>query len=273
MVHGYIFNSSEFMRLAGLAYSSAYKIFSKISAAVQETLEESLCIVQGSLFARAIGRRSSATPAFASPQQEMLEEERSSEASIADQSNEVAPSEQNNDDCIEQVANRLTCGEQSTISEPPAPNTDDQTNDQALVLECLSSGSMEFEQILSSTRLSTGQVSLSILNLELSGFIERKFGGRYALAARKKVAPLDPETSRFIDNFCAFVQSIYQRISRKHLQMYLAAYWCFMDRNSWSLKQLLMARHRSRHSREIVVAPIPKLIKLPKGSTKPEPNC
>jgi hypothetical protein len=270
MVHGYIFNSSEFMRLAGLAYSSAYKIFSKISAAVQETLEESLCIVQGSLFARAIGRRSSATPAFASPQQEMLEEERSSEASIADQSNGMAHLEQSNGDSIEQVAN-LIGGKQSTIAEPPAPNTDDQADN--LVLECLSSGSMEFEQILSSTRLSIGQVSLSILSLELSGFIERKFGARYALVARKEVAPLDPETSRFVDNFCAFVQSTYQRISRRHLQMYLAAYWCFMDRNSWSLKQLLMARHRSRHSREIVVAAIPKLIKLPKGSNKPEPNC
>lgn len=46
--------------------------------------------------------------------------------------------------------------------------------------------------------------------------------------------------------FFDFVRRVFQGISRKYLQLYLAVYWCSLNRRRWGVGRLFSACMRSR---------------------------
>src|SRR5207248_1164481 len=97
-----------------------------------------------------------------------------------------------------------------------------------------------------STGMPAGELSAVLMQLELSELATRKVGDRYVrfIAANSEqrrdlarefartnesAAESKGSTLAVID----FVRSNYRGISRKYLQNYLAAYWCWIDRTRW----------------------------------------
>ena len=67
-----------------------------------------------------------------------------------------------------------------------------------------------------------------------------------------------------IEDFIGFIRVDYHGISRKYVQNYLAAYWCYKDRIYWPVGALLKAclKYRSISSNEIIDYVSPSIVKL-----------
>jgi transposase-like protein len=120
------------------------------------------------------------------------------------------------------------------------------------ILELISNEPITADQICQRTTQSASAVASALVMLEIEGLIQSQPGGRFSRRSdnsnnknnhdKKKtrqtnMAAAMPLVGRAIDS----TRSIRGGISRKYLQVYLAAIWCQLDRARWNEEKLLLA--------------------------------
>lgn len=135
---------------------------------------------------------------------------------------------------------------------PEATTTDHLSESEKEIFELITAEPITQDQICQSTTLPVSAVASALVILEIEGLIQAHTGGRFSRRSsadnnnnnnnrktEEKINPLAAMSlvGRAIDS----TLSIRGGISRKYLQIYLAAIWCHFDRRRWSEEKLLLA--------------------------------
>jgi len=245
MEHGQSISSSKFQKLVGVAYSSAWNIFKKLTTVIQSQMGEDVLAVSSSHFSPVIGKRSRETPARAHP----LAEEEAIEKQLVDDGAGVQ---------------ELT-------------DTGDLSEQERKVYNLLSAEPMQFDILCHRAGMPAGEMSATLMILELAGMATRLAGDRYVRYTPKQDGELRVpviqssygtnttfEETITVGTVIDFVRVNFHGISRKYLQNYLAAYWCHIDRAQWQLGALLRACLGFRHisDDEILDYVSPAIVKI-----------
>lgn len=278
--HGVNISVARFHKLVGIAYSTAFVIFKKLTIVIYNNMEKEYETLSSALFSNLFCKRSRETPAKAHP----VEEEA---AAIETQNHQLfthtntehkteqelllsAASEFEEEEELKKHSPDKTLEHQSPAKNEDPSNT--LSDKEKLVYDCLSDEPLHFDTICSRTSLSAGDLAATLTILEFSDLIKTLPGGRYIrlTLSAPPTATSNPDylpDSRLktaVLNFMDFVRYYFQGISRKYLQNYLSAYWCYQSRDYWQPDSLLKACWQS-HSityAEILEYISPKLIKM-----------
>ncbi len=198
---------SDLKELSGIAYSSCWEICRKLDMVVAELMGDGETTLKSEAFRELVFRRTRMTPAGRHPRDEFMGIE----------------------EIDEQVVESL---ENFTVSE-------------ISILETLSSEPVGFDELCRKAKVAANEASALLTMLELAGAVERLFGDRYK---RKKIGKsaddadeVPAEWREFVSDFENHIRAKFQGIGRKYLQLYLAAYWCRLDRQKWAPCRLLNA--------------------------------
>ncbi|MBI4533325.1 MAG: hypothetical protein HY711_05195 [Candidatus Melainabacteria bacterium] len=91
----------------------------------------------------------------------------------------------------------------------------------------------------------TNELAAALTMLELTGFAKRLPGNQYVACGPKHKEVVSSQSSvtatvaMIINNSLDFIRCNFHGISRKYLQNYLAAYWCWADRTRWCSNSLV----------------------------------
>ena len=202
MERGVIINAGQCHRSFGIAASTASEILKRLTTVIHSHMEEH-CVSSGEFIAL-FSKRSRETPARQHPRAEETEVEKVCAINLRSMTQQVS---------------------WSTLS-----------NDEKLVYETLSDNTVHFDHIRNATGLDIGAVSSALMMLELHGLSQRKPGDNYVaktLPIRRSDIAMIPGVARSIDAAANYVRIGFCGISRKNLQLYLAASWCYLDRIRW----------------------------------------
>ncbi len=156
---------------------------------------------------------------------------------------------------IEEAAKSETKAKQGRAEQrPQATTTENLSESEKEIFELITAEPITQDQICQSTALPVSAVASALVILEIEGLIQTHAGGRFSRRScadnnnnnnnnetetEEKANPLAAMSlvGRTIDS----TLSIRGGISRKYLQIYLAAIWCHFDRRRWSEEKLLLA--------------------------------
>jgi DNA-binding transcriptional regulator GbsR (MarR family) len=250
---GVCFSANMFAELTGMAQSSVSTMLKKLYLIMAEKMKSDMedHVLQDSAeFLEVVRKRSLQTPANQHPQteQDVFDElARNSENTSGDSIDAI----------IEQAVSKIylrkaddqdtsASNSESSQSPPVFDGTVNLWESEKAVYKLLSYEPITFDHLVSKTGLSTGDLTATLMHLGLGGLVDLMPGDRYvqrriplpsnAASAIKKV---DPKP------FCNYVLSNLHGISRKYLQLYLAAYWCSADRKRWGAGSLFRACSRA----------------------------
>lgn len=252
--HGAILSSNWFSTLAGIAQSSALKIFHSIFQVLDSTTSTAtadMISLPSLLFQPIFTKRSLLTPRWLHPaEEEKLEREECQQQSKTKAKPEDAPQhleDQDNPSCTLEEEIRLdaisdSISAQATL-EPAL------TNEEMIVMELLVNP-MNFDQLLENTRLDIPKLNLAITELEMSGLVVSLPGGKIkrieetGTCTNQQSPPAMPMNlsndnaeeylAGSIDGslpgllnaarlrFMTLIKTHFQGISRKYLALYLA---------------------------------------------------
>lgn len=244
MEHGQSINSSKFHKLVGIAYSSALKIFKKLTMVIGSEMGGEAVEVKSQQFCPIFGKRSRETPARVHPvaEQQEIEKEEEEEENTGSQDRQEA----------------VNLGKVSGKEKE--------------VYGVLTDKPVHVDDLCRRMEKGAGELSASLMILELEGLAKRLAGDRYirqegdsrdvvqlSLDKEERTKPVKG-VSAIID----YVQGRFHRVARKYVQNYLAAYWCYIDRARWKLGALLEAclRHRHISYKEILEYVSPYMVKM-----------
>jgi len=258
---GVVLSSSQLHELLDIAQSSAHNMLLKISAVMASYMLDHSTLVSSALFLESFRKRSRETPARMHPTVEEDEAHRTSNESCS----------QNTD--------------QNCDSEPFSSKTGaaDLQEQEKTVCDLLSGAPTHFDDLCQRALLRTGDVSSSLVMLELYGIATRLPGDFYALSrtepnsghaggsiSRKARADSgDGEhgtgNPQAHNDFVEFIDCFLKGISRKYVQNYLASYWCHLDRSCWRPGALLDAcnQFHAISRREMLAYVSPLMVKFP----------
>jgi hypothetical protein len=76
-----------------------------------------------------------------------------------------------------------------------------------------------------------------------------------------------PQLRRFIEEAVENIKAVRQGVSRKYLQLYLGAFWCHFDRDSWRVGSLMLVTLDSSLSpdRDLIVYESPLMVSVVSG--------
>lgn len=203
---GVILNSKELEALGQVAQSSALNILKKINLVILGMMEnKSETCHSGELIA-VFCKRSRETPRRKHPLCEQEEFEKEEEE------------------------------EQTSFFDTDKHNEAGLSEDDKRVLDLLKNQSMSVQKLANELDFSVGQLSAVLMVLEINGLVQRCTGDRYQLVANlestRQKSNQEKEESTInllVGHFTSFVRQNCHGISRKYLQLYLAAHW-FMYR-------------------------------------------
>jgi transposase-like protein len=264
---GIPFNASELHRLVGNAYSSSLEIFKKIMSIVLGAMEEKSVSVSSFEFSPVICKRSSETEARKHPvtEQENLIEQL------------VEQVDSNNGDAL--VENKIkefkmpeNRAETSDLAEGGTMETaqnegispqEDLCRDEKLIYGLMSDQPVSVDQLIAKSGLKIQNALAAVSMLGVVDLVRSLPGDRYVLSTATNgvsSSPSDPQISDAVDRAVNFVRRHFHGVSRKYIQIYLAAYWCFIDRARWSndawFKQCRLFRQTGRISIDSYVSPL-----------------
>ncbi len=268
MERGVNISSSQFHKLAGIAYSTAWHIFNKLATVIQSEMGDTASALPSSLFSPVICKRSRDTPARSHPLAEEEHIARSLPAQPGDANFPAHGAARETwappSDLAWQPAGTNDSAPKSAVDSPenaqPGSSIDCQpmSAQEEKVYEVLKEQEVHFDAICARTGLPAGEVSSLLTFLELAGHVRRRAGDRYLRTIDDKNAPsqkignqrssgweeLSAAAAALVKNVINFVHEHYQGVSRKYLQNYLSAYWCHIDRGRWYPGSLLEACFR-----------------------------
>lgn len=282
MENGVAISASTFHKLVGVAYSTAWTIFKKITVVIQSQMTEEAQGIPSSLFGSIFCRRSRETPA----RRGAFSEQEAIETSVmADKPGKLAQANEPASLPLAAVTVELSSSANCYAAAKLASHTgkDAEAENQAVklcqaeqqVYDILSEEPVQFDLLCQCTGIQAGKLSSVLTMLELAELAQRMPGDRYVRCTPGKnkkrgdkfIGPGNslPESTKIaVDRIIHFVQTSFQGISRKYLQNYLARYWCHVDRNRWQLSTLLKLCLRFRHVsyKEILDFVSPPLVKM-----------
>lgn len=271
---GVIFSANMFSSVTGMASSSASSMLATLSAVILEYMPDSETEYSGS-FAEIFHRRSLQTPALKHPVSEQdifdeLEDEKmaaSLDGHLERCLNELydfqvgkAPKSSEGAICGAAIAPASSCTTVVVTSETqsaacsvgselaPATHSQDWTREKA-AFSLLSKEPRTFDWLSEALNLPTSELTLTLVHLQLADLVTQQPGQRYV---RKRLLWVDNSNADGADKakqfkpFFDFVRRVFQGISRKYLQLYLAVYWCSLNRRRWGVGRLFSACMRSR---------------------------
>jgi hypothetical protein len=242
------FNAPDLARLAGVANSTAWEIHKRVTIVANSCMQaEDIAIsVSSAHFLCAIWRRTLKTPADEHPIAEQDEIEKGELKSPNFDQNSTTQTQ------------ATTAASQST---EPATCLPSQLCGTAKILyECLSDDPVHFDMLCQQTPEPVQKVSSILVMMQLDGLVVHLPGDLYIRSsdasppAKPKIQPgiellaCDIRSGLEIDiaSFIKFIRKDFQGISRKYLQLYLAAHWCYVDGVRWPTGSLLHACRRFR---------------------------
>jgi len=223
---GLLISALAFSRLTGVNFGTALNIQKKISLAMANQMDDTASLTPARPLQEIIARRSRETPARMHPfsEQEEIELAAQSEAVIIQQ-------------------------EQSTETEEHFESSELKTDDPVDPFEAaikavaglLSDMGITAEKLSLQTSISFGLINGALTMLEMNGEAIELPGGKFIARpkAKKQVVLSDDELAFLVRTKLAIalvidnVQRVFHRVSRKALQLYLAAIWCAQDRERW----------------------------------------
>lgn len=274
--HGIIVNPSRFHKLAGVAYDTARNIFKKLAMVMASYMKGNS--VPSSEFAPIIGKRSRETPARAHPRAEEAEMEKktrlesSPPASIRELEKNSGPSPQTTHRHDNLPDNEPGQTEETCTGLSVPISSVELSEQERIVYRSLSEEPVTFDNLCIKLKLQAGKLSAILTMLELAGLATAMIGNRYVrspsqnnavagrLASRKQAAHKTCRVTGIID----FLRQYFHAVSRKDLQLYLAAHWFMSDRAARPCSSLLQSCFRFRHvpCREMLEFVSPLLVKI-----------
>lgn len=275
---GITLSSAAFHKRAGIAQSSAHQLLTKVRMVIQNAMPDDAEIVPSGLFAQLFSRRSRQTPAGAHPQAEQRE--------IDKQANEAAASAKSSDEVQEDQNGVDAPSPSPAVPSSPASNNQDSPmpTDSLLplsfspleqrVYELLAVEDLHFDQLTQRTGATAAQISAALTMLELEGWINILPGNIYHRTSPQPYAALQEHAAAFealpaqsqaaVFAFESLGKRIFHGISRKLVQPYLAAFWCHVDRVTWSANTVFSACLRAGplRYRDILAYVSPPLVKF-----------
>ena len=236
--HGININASQLSKLVKIAHSSAQNILKKLRFVIESHMGDEAATVYSALFLALFGKRSRVTPARAHP--------RAEQAEIDEQF--LADNQDNQEMC---VGDGLTEKEQA-------------------VYTLLSEEPVNFDTLCEHAGMPAGELSANLMMLEINGLCTRLSGDRYVRQRPRLIPQLNNLSSKAgpaestIQDIIKFVRLQFHAISRKYLQNYLAAYWCWADRERWNRGALLKACQQSGHikDKDVLDYVTPAMVKI-----------
>lgn len=243
--NGIFLASSRFHKLVGVAQSTALQISKRIAMVISSTYEEDSPEISTSFFIELFSRRSTESIAQQHP--------RSEQAAIDKSLQDSAIEENEENSLVDVQANNMTESQREVFE---------------LIL---------FEQINSDDIMERlphrnfSEVAAALTMLELSGHIQRFSGDNYVrvrTASGIKHALSSLVTDETVNSFESIkyaVKTLFHSVSRKHIQHYVAKFWCLFQTEKWKGHELLHACAAYRHitEREITASVTPPYMKIP----------
>ncbi len=276
MEDGLVISSSKLHKLTGIAQSSALDLLRKLTVVIRGQMGEDAPRVPSVLFLPVFRKRSRETPARAHP---AAEQERAGKNELdghTDSTSSQHPGAAANAQDIAPLNPGL-----SKTSSPDSRCTEVGPSENGLndcsgegtrnlfgkykeLYDLLCDQPLHFDTMCLRMKLKAGELSATLTMMELDGLVERRAGDVYRLATDSETARTGSQSSSdtahtataaaTIADFIECVFATWHGISRKYLQNYLAAYWCYRDRTRWQRGSLLDAclRHRIIGVREML---------------------
>lgn len=272
---GVSFSANMFADVTGMTQSSVGAMLSKLFIVLVGEMDEleSEC---SSTFVKTFKRRSLHTPASQHPRAEQdvfdeletakmsasldayiekcLDEIYAKSSSATNASDTaVIPVPDGQNDCTESVLTRqqsscaVLCDDNQAPTSALASLID--WSKEKTVYKLLSKEPTKFDSLQSFAKFSFGDLSVALVHLELGGLIKTLPGHQYV---RQRLLWTDKLSSKGVNKnkqfqpFYEFVSRTFYGISRKYLQLYLGAYYCYSARIRWGVGRLFAACLRSR---------------------------
>jgi hypothetical protein len=133
------------------------------------------------------------------------------------------------------------------------------------IFKALSREPVSFDAVIDMTKLSAAELASALVNLELADLVKCVPGQMYA---QKRLLWTDHQTldkeekEALFEPFFDFIENTFQGISRKYLQLYLAAHFAIACRKRWDLGQLFSAcmRNGRLHGRQRLAYVTPAVV-------------
>lgn len=254
---GFSYSANMFSELTGMARSSVTEMHSKLWTVVSVQME-SCSAESSSSFLSAINKRSLQTPAAKHPMTEQdvfdkIESENMAESLDSFIRRKLEEIYQNSDSTDSISTDSISPDSIAPDSIAPDSNTYGASwlNEKS-VYHLLSSEPRSFESIGSAVGLNVGELSLTLVHLELAGLAKSLPGNAYIqkrpVWTDTSITAKSSERSKKspFKQFFEFISQTFHGISRKYLQLYLAAFWCCTSRRRWEIGSLFRACFRSK---------------------------
>lgn len=207
------FNASILSRICKIAYSTAHAIFKKIMGTVLSAMPDFAQQVPSSEFDEIICKRSLETPARQHPVTEQQDAQNAARESV---------------DVDEFIETKLAVYNLGSTEK--------------CLYKLLSDIPKSYDDIIGETSLAPNAVLGSLTALELFGLAVRLPGDRFVRSgqtfSRYAFDTLDPKVISQIEWVKSAIRKFFHGVSRKNLQIYLAAIWCFFDKGRWGAGSL-----------------------------------
>ncbi len=150
---------------------------------------------------------------------------------------------------------------QKSVDDLP-PGSEGWSEEMKKVYKTLSHVPLHTDSIIERAKLPIGTTFGSLTMLLLSKQIVDVGGDRYIAVQRAQ--PLSDHERNTIDQFDSYAGHVYEGISRKNVQLYLADFWAFVCRSIWTAENLVKACFSFRHIdyREIRRYVSPKIVQM-----------
>ncbi len=227
---GVPFSARLLSRVCGIAYASALHIFKTLMGAVMMAMQESSVLVSSFEFNSIVCKRSIETPAQKHP---VSEQEHAHEMSLQ---NAVSIDEAFADK-ISEFNSELISASDSKSLKTGEESAETMHGPERQIYELLSNQPQSIDELIAVSRLDSKVVIATVSVLELTDLATIVSGNRVVLSAERlsaQLPQLHPQTQAQISQVVWFIKKIFHGVSRRYIQIYLAAYWCFLDRIRWA---------------------------------------
>ncbi|CAN5549068.1 hypothetical protein BH11CYA1_BH11CYA1_41950 [soil metagenome] len=238
-----LITSYRLTRLCNIAAATAHNIVTTLSYHLHQEMEfthgDNVHTASLNAFLEVLFRRSLISASYIHPSKPP-EKENSDDSPVTEKSERAKNRRQKKKKKAEEQSDSGTDESTNTAADS---SCDELNEDEKLVFEIIKQIPISQDSICKLTHLSAAQVSSALVMLELMGLINPQPGNLFT--RRKKTRnhtytnQLEESMRLLLKRAFQTIEAIYGGVSRKYLQLYLAAFWCHQDGARWKRDSLL----------------------------------
>lgn len=267
-------SSSRFHRLVGVAQSTALIILKKIATVVQASYEDEKSVIPTSEFGKIYCKRSDETPAQQHPRAEQTrldariarEARRAGQQELDEQFEDQEDQEEEEE---EEESGREDRNKDALVNDEQSRRSLNSV--ERAVYDLIGFEQIHHDEIFTALNYPLHEVSAALAILEIYQYAKRLSGDFFVRVDDEELARnqearniLDASKTSF-EAISHFIAVIHHGISRKHIQKYVAEFWCFFDHDNWKRGGLLSAcaRHKGLTERMVTEDVSPAFVTVP----------